>query len=81
MKPVNNEDSKRNENEDVHCLSTLPTLDNPVYMTGCVGGLDHQYSSLNHQVQLSATTHDGQQSLQRDDTDSDGQYSKLDIHD
>ena len=56
-----------------------PTLDNPVYMTGCVGGLDHQYSSLNHQVQLSATTHDDQQSLQRDDTDSDGQYSKIKI--
>ena len=74
MKPVNNEDNKRNENEDGNCLSTLPTLDNPVYMTGCVGGLDHQYSSLNHQVQ-------DQQSLQRDDTDSDGQYSKLDIHD
>ena len=81
MKPVNNEGNKRNENEDRHCLSTPPTLDNPVYMTGCVGGLDHQYSSLNHQVQLSATTHDDQQSLQRDDTDSDGQYSKLDTHD
>ena len=81
VKPVNNEGNKRNENEDRHCLSTLPTLDNPVYMTGCVGGLDHQYSSLNHQVQLSATTHDDQQSLQRDATDSDGQYSKLDIHD
>ena len=53
-------------------------------MTGCAGGLDHQYSSLNHQV-LSATTHDDQcsdQSPQRDDatTDhSDGQYSKIKI--
>ena len=80
VKPVNNEDSKRDQNEDGHFLSTLPTLDNPVYMTGCVGGLDHQYSSLNHQVQLSATTHDDQQSLQRDDTDSDGQYSKIKIN-
>ena len=71
VKPVN-----KTDNGEAH-----PTLDNPVYMTGCVGGLDQQYSSLNHQVQLSATTHDDQQSLQRDDTDSDGQYSKLDIHD
>ena len=30
-------------------------------------------------MQLSATTHDDQQSLQRDDTDSDGQYSKIKI--
>ena len=69
-----------------------PTLDNPVYMTGCAaaaGGLDHQYSSLNHQV-LPAPTHDDQcseeqhSSTQRDAStaaaaDSDEQYSKLKI--
>ena len=78
--------TKRKDNEDDKdgapspgISEAPPTLDNPVYMTGCVGGLDHQYSSLNHQVKLSATTHDDQQSLQRDDTDSDGQYSKIKI--
>ena len=78
--------TKRNDNKDDKdgvpppgISEVPPTLDNPVYMTGCVGRLDHQYSSLNHQVQLSATTHDDQQSLQRDDTDSDGQYSKIKI--
>ena len=77
VKPVN---KTKTENGENFCLSddsgAQPTLDNPVYMTGCVGGLDHQYSSLNHQVQLSATTHDDKQSLQRDD---DGQYSKIKI--
>ena len=92
VKPVDNNsnsgDNKRDEDGNTLCLSTPPTLDNPVYMTGCAaaaGGLDHQYSSLNHQV-LPAPTHDDQcsEEQQRDastaaDDDSDGQYSKLKI--
>ena len=93
VKPVNNNsnngDNKRDEDGNTLCLSTPPTLDNPVYMTGCAataGGLDHQYSSLNHQV-LPAPTHDDQCSEQEHERDastaaaddSDGQYSKLKI--
>ena len=91
VKPVN-----KAKNGDAFCISTdggtPSTLDNPVYMTGCAaaaGGLDHQYSSLNHQV-LPAPTHDDQcseeqhSSTQRDAStaaaaDSDDQYSKLKI--
>ena len=91
VKPVNNNSNnggnKRDEDGNTLCLSKPPTLDNPVYMTGCVaaaGGLDHQYSSLNHQV-LPAPTHDDQcsEQEQRDAStvaaDIDDQYSKLKI--
>ena len=75
VKPVKknkNGDNKRDEDGNTLCLSTSPTLDNPVYMTGCAaaaGGLDHQYSSLNHQV-LPAPTHDDQCSEQEHERDA-----------
>ena len=91
VKPVNNSnngDNKRDEDGNTLCLSTSPMLDNLMYMTGfaaAAGGLDHQYSSLNHQV-LPAPTHDDQciseQQHVEDATavaDGDGQYSKLKV--
>ena len=91
VKPVNNNSNnggnKRDEDGSTLCLSTSPMLDNLMYMTTAAGGLDHQYSSLNHQV-LPAPTHDDQcseQEHERDasnaaaDNDNDGQYSKLKI--
>ena len=59
VKPVKknkNGDNKRDEDGNTLCLSTSPTLDNPVYMTGCAaaaGGLDHQYSSHQRLVRIS----------------------------
>ena len=89
VKPVN-KTNKRDEDGNTLCLSTPPILDNLMYMTGCTaaaGGLDHQNSSLNHQV-LPTPTRDDQCSEQQHekdaahaaaDDDSDGQYSKLKI--